>query len=671
MKLLYLKLSDFQSYEEAVVHFNEGLIAIAGRNLDASGSNSNGSGKSTIFDAITWALYGKSLRPIGTDEVIRRGRKTTNVSLQFSTGTRQYCVSRSRGEKTALHLRAGDTDCHDLIEDLTQATVAMTQDKINQIVGLDYKTFCAVATFGQDAIRFAGATDKEQKEILERLLGLEVYGQALEKVRAERTKTANDIRLAQQEISLRQDNIASAQDDICRTNALLASETARVAEQNARIDMEVLRLEGEITEAASGLPVIEESIAELDAALKEPSGSSPALDKAISEVGRINAMLSGVSRRQHEVLSQISKLTEERKRAQNRIGRPCGECGRVVTEQELAAVIQKMDRDLIEQEKKQTEIKAEKAALTSELAHWSGEEASAKVAQSEAQEARTLVETERRKLQRDGESLKGEIDSCRVRIASLKREKTIGSRTDFYASELKQTEAKLQQAQTKMNEAVLTCNDLSDKLGYLDFWEKGFGLSGIRSLLMDGVAGKLTEQTNYFLQRLSGGTLWVDITTQTTLKTGESREKFDVKVFNQYGAGSYAGDSAGERQRVDIAIALALHELVRSRAKAPLGFAIFDEVFERMDESGCDNFITLLQKERERFGTIFVVAHNPALAHRFQRVIEVEKKNGVSRIVGGGESGEQCGASEQTSSPETAKSSTRPRRAARSKATTS
>ena len=132
---------------------------------------------------------------------------------------------------------------------------------------------------------------------------------------------------------------------------------------------------------------------------------------------------------------------------------------------------------------------------------------------------------------------------------------------------------------------------------------------------------------------MMGGSLWIDCHTQSTNKDGEKRERFEVQTFNSFGAGTYYGNSKGEQQRIDIAISLALHDIARTRSNSPIGFTIFDEVFERLDEAGCDSIISLLHKERENFGTLFVVSHNPNLAIRFPKQLEFVKQGGITSLV--------------------------------------
>jgi DNA repair exonuclease SbcCD ATPase subunit len=217
----------------------------------------------------------------------------------------------------------------------------------------------------------------------------------------------------------------------------------------------------------------------------------------------------------------------------------------------------------------------------------------------------------------------------------------------LHENSLTETEAKRQEAQYQSD--------------ILKFWEYGFGLRGIRSMLLDGVAEQLTEKANGYLKAMSGGGLWLEVLTQSHTKDGELRDKLEVRVFNNHGAGCYGGNSSGERQRIDIALALALHAMGLERAQQKFGFIIMYELFAHLDETGCENVIDLLRKERTNLGTVFVVSHNPLLSQRFDAGIMVEKRNGISTLVKPVEV-QSCVKSEPSSITRPAEKSSTPRR---------
>jgi DNA repair exonuclease SbcCD ATPase subunit len=164
------------------------------------------------------------------------------------------------------------------------------------------------------------------------------------------------------------------------------------------------------------------------------------------------------------------------------------------------------------------------------------------------------------------------------------------------------------------------------------YWQQGFSPVGIRSFILDGVVPFLNERANHYASILTDGRIRIGFDTVTKLKNGEYKEKFAVKATNSDGSSIYGGNSAGERQRVDLCVALALKDLARSRSKNNLDLMVFDEAFERLDEAGSERVITLLNEERKNFGSCFVISHTDALKQYFTERVEVVKEDGHTRL---------------------------------------
>ncbi len=329
-----------------------------------------------------------------------------------------------------------------------------------------------------------------------------------------------------------------------------------------------------------------------------------------------------------------AKGEKELETAQSRIGTPCPSCTRPLGAEHIDPLCESIAQRIID-----AKDEVEKAAVQTES--W------AKRINELQAEVNALQRADQERQAQRGELLT-KIKACNDKIELTNRSITarraeieqMRRSGDQYENAIKTYDARIMDATTRLAEAEAQIRKQGDELigereqiAYLEFWEKGFGYSGIRSMLLDGIAQKLTERTNHFLKILSGGTQWTEFSTQSTTSAGELREKFVVRVFNAFGAGSYEGNSAGEKKRVDIAICLALHSIASSRAARPLGFAILDEIFENLDETGCDNVVNLLRQEREQLGTIFVVSHNPALSAKFPHTMEITKKDGTSHLV--------------------------------------
>ena len=186
---LHLKLSGFLSYRDPVeVDFSSFDLACI--------SGSNGAGKSSLLDAITWALFGQARKR--DEAVVNLQSKAAEVAFTFAYENNIYRVIRSlaRGKTTTLEFQiaeGGDQQSsivNQLItwRPLTERTLRDTQARIEHILRLDYDTFVNVSFFLQGrADQFAQQPPTRRKEILGAILGLEAWDVYRERA-AERRK---------------------------------------------------------------------------------------------------------------------------------------------------------------------------------------------------------------------------------------------------------------------------------------------------------------------------------------------------------------------------------------------------------------------------------------------------------------------------------------------------
>jgi DNA repair exonuclease SbcCD ATPase subunit len=174
---------------------------------------------------------------------------------------------------------------------------------------------------------------------------------------------------------------------------------------------------------------------------------------------------------------------------------------------------------------------------------------------------------------------------------------------------------------------------LTDDLKYLDYWEKAFSNSGIKSFILDSVISMLNTKVNYCLDKLTNGEIKAIFSTQKELKSKkEMRENFNIKI-NKNGNDALFDDlSKGERCKTDTAVNYALQYLAETYHGAKLNFMFYDEALDGLDSVGCNQVIKFLREELERFNSIFVVTHNNDLRQNFDEVLIVEKNNGRTRI---------------------------------------
>ncbi len=163
---LRLKLSGFLSYRDPVE------VDFTGFNL-ACISGQNGAGKSSLLDAMTWALFGQARKR--DESIINLQSGAAEVVFTFEYENTQYRVLRKmpRGKTTILEFQILDGDDW---RPLTEHSNRETQARIEKVLRLDYDTFINVSFFLQGrADQFAQQVPTRRKEILGNILGLEIW----------------------------------------------------------------------------------------------------------------------------------------------------------------------------------------------------------------------------------------------------------------------------------------------------------------------------------------------------------------------------------------------------------------------------------------------------------------------------------------------------------------
>jgi len=182
---LNLHLSGFLSYDQPV-------------DLDFTGfelaciSGANGAGKSSLLDAITWVLFGQARRR--DDTVINSHAQKAEVILDFEYESNVYRVRRSKQHNKATVLEFTVRQADGSFKPLTEHSVGKTEERIVQVLHMDYDTFTNASFFLQNrADQFAQQTPTERKRILGNILGLEKWEQMRQAALDQRRSSENEL----------------------------------------------------------------------------------------------------------------------------------------------------------------------------------------------------------------------------------------------------------------------------------------------------------------------------------------------------------------------------------------------------------------------------------------------------------------------------------------------
>jgi DNA repair protein SbcC/Rad50 len=185
---LKLTLCGFLSYrEETSLDFSGIEVACI--------SGQNGAGKSSLLDAITWALFGKARS--ADDDLITLGKEEAQVTLEYEYERDRYRIERSKkkGATKQVQLNVWDTDEEKWVN-FSEETNTATQNKLERILRMDYDTFINASFFLQGkADLFAQQRPSERKQTLAKILELDVWDEYQKKTAGLRREIESDLRL--------------------------------------------------------------------------------------------------------------------------------------------------------------------------------------------------------------------------------------------------------------------------------------------------------------------------------------------------------------------------------------------------------------------------------------------------------------------------------------------
>ena len=185
MQIKKVSIQNFYSIKKIDFDFTKykGLTLIEGENKDTGGSN--GAGKSALFEAVVWGLYGKTIR------------KSTEAALINVTAGKDCKVTVYLDDDVMIERCKKPTSLRFITRkgNLTRENALETQKVIEQYLKVDYKTFMTSMVMGQhNALEFLGATPDDKRLIIKNFLNLDDIFKTREKVKSFKSQFNNEVK---------------------------------------------------------------------------------------------------------------------------------------------------------------------------------------------------------------------------------------------------------------------------------------------------------------------------------------------------------------------------------------------------------------------------------------------------------------------------------------------
>lgn len=611
---------DFGPFISEVFDFSvPGLTCIEAVVEGVPGCDSNGAGKSFLFDGVAWCLYGRCIRKDYTGDDIIRGKWDPKRKRNIPAPGTWACVTTHivGGPKPVRVERYRKHPDHDnkvfLFVDehpVSRGTNAETERAIEELIGMDFATFCNVIAFGvrEDIKSFYAASDADRKGVMDNLLGLSLYGVAEQVARRRMRKlgvelddlSAERVRLqtALSEKTVLYQNLAGKDledaDFQIRLKTLLVKLHRRahtkskqdVSDLNAEQRVEEDRYKKVLEEHARAVRVYEVESAKREREKRE-------LDRTIST-------LEGEIRQIEARVERLSSLK----------GKKCPTC-----EQDVNAKTANNARTILVNEIGDINYKITATELERDIVN-KGLETLEDPEQPESSELGTLQqEIEQARETRNEWKLKLETESARLEEMEGAQGR-IKAQADRLSDEMEKVGAKLIASEERYAALSAESEDL-------EFWIEGYGAQGLRSFLIEAELPEINRWATVFAQRLLGKGTRVKLSPTTKLKSKDvRREKIHIECLLPRRTNKYEGASRGQKTRLDLCLLLSFRHTIAERSAKAFRQFFADELFDGMDKTGAV-FVADLLLEIAQACPVTLVTHDPRIKSIADRVITV------------------------------------------------
>lgn len=243
-----VKMRGFCCFADEEFPLQPGITLVTGESRDFE---SNGAGKTSLFEAIFWCLFGRTTKGLSGDDIIQYGQHECEVAVEIEGKDEKIVAWRGRvrnqgGDFKIISIPGGEQENR-----VWGGSPAESTKELQRHLGITPELFQALAYFSQSRLLlFSQATDSERKTMLTDLCGLSVYQNAATDARERCRKIEDDLRLKEQQVATQKEQVAGYQE-------LVANGKARMEERRLQDEVAINRLTYEIEDLQRELPQVD------------------------------------------------------------------------------------------------------------------------------------------------------------------------------------------------------------------------------------------------------------------------------------------------------------------------------------------------------------------------------------------------------------------------------
>ena len=641
---------DFEQYNN--------IILINGINKDVVDQNgkfsSNGSGKSTIPQILTYCFYGKPIKSpkkISHKDIINnKNAKKLNVEVTFDN----YKIIRTR-KPDSLRVWKSDDSIWDDSTEITLGGMPSTLELINNIIGLSYESFLNVCIFTDDNNScFLELEAIEKRKIVENLLNLEKYRIYLEVTKDLIKENKDKIKASYLEVSYIDNNKKTIESNISIIKRNIESYKTNLINEINIIDKKIQDLKNQIVNSSydedfKKYEDAQENIKKIDSALEalETKKTEVSLKiqelyesykKAISNKSDHDLILTQEKNNVSVILKIINELNARILKFKNiEPNITCDNCYGTINPENYKEFF---DKAIIDKDFQELEIEKAKEKLNEELIKQKDLSEKINALSENINKIKTFhekISAEETKL-KNGRSIYFSVKKpeqtnqeiiIRTKVESLQEEKADKDKQliekNPHEELLDQNNKSLEEIKEKHDDIKKQIADTEALYSYYDFWADAFGDDGIRKFVINEIVPSLNSKLDYWLQILIDNKIKVsfdDSLNETITKYPDNDKELIYAVL-----------SNGQKRRINLAVTQAFaHVMMLSHGICP-NILFLDEISTNIDSIGIQaiyNMICELSKNKK----VFITTHDQELISMLSgcQEITLELKNGESSL---------------------------------------
>ena len=560
---------------QAIDFDRKDLTLVLGENLDLGGDGSrNGTGKTTIINALSYALYGNALSNIRKDNLVNKTNgKNMLVSLDFGVGGKSYRIERGRKPNVSkFYINNREQTSSD---DASQGDSRETQDAIESVLGMSHDMFKHILALNTYTEPFLSLKANDQRTIIEQLLGITMLSERAERIKELNRETKDAI--TQEEFRIR----------------AITEANKRIEEQIDAIKRRQTLWITKHTEDLVNLTNALTALKEIDIGAEIQSHKDHKLwDQKRKDINDLASNISRIKLDLGREEKTIAKLVKDIAALENHT---CHACGQDLHDSKHEEVLAGKQQDL-------ATAQANAYTHADDLARF----------ESAHKDLGTLGKPPKMFYDRESDAIqhRATLENLQKQIADKSVE------VDPYGEQIEEMQG---QALQVIDYEIL--NELTKLQEHQDFLLKLLTSkdSFIRKKIIEQNLSYLNARLTHYLDRI-GLPHTVVFQNDLTVSIEELGRELDFDNL-----------SRGERNRLILSMSWAFRDVWESLYQ-PINVLFIDEMIDSgLDTQGVENALALLKKmSRERHKSVWLVSHRDELAGRVENILKVIKENGFT-----------------------------------------